>query len=101
MDGWKYWHLQFKLSTVVKKKQHSKDWNQSTQNEERWKTLIKIPWIWGGFPPIFGSTPKWRPTDCDVPDGCEELDGNPSSGHVLTGEILAEHDGDEVGVVEW
>ena len=24
-----------------------------------------------------------------------ELDGNPSSGHVLTGEILAEHDGDE------
>ena len=53
----------------------------------------------GGFPPIFGSTPKWRPTDCDVPDGCEELDGNPSSGHVLTGEILAEHDGDEVGVV--
>jgi len=36
---------------------------------------------------------NWRQTD----DGCEELDGNPSSGHVLTGEILAEHDGDEVG----
>ena len=29
----------------------------------------------------------------------QELDGNPSSGHVLTGEILAEHDG--VEAIDW
>ena len=33
---------------------------------------------------------------------CEkELDGNPSSGHVLTGEILAEHDGVEAMMKGW
>ena len=29
----------------------------------------------------------------------QELDGTPSSGHVLTGEILAEHDG--VEAIDW
>eukprot|EP00438_Fugacium_kawagutii_P019486 Skav235619 [mRNA] locus=scaffold358:197664:202777:+ [translate_table: standard] len=35
-----------------------------------------------------------EPTAIGVKDG-KELDGNPDSGHVLTGELLAEHDGDE------